>query len=274
VLSARVLSEGYACFSSERTGKRGRTMARFRKAARKTLNKMLAPAGFQLLRPGEKPHIKSFQPFHHTRKEAMKAGLSVGDYIDVKFHVPGATQATIDQLEALGIFNEKVRSVCEIGPGSGRYLEKVQRLCAPCSYHIYETDHEWSDWLVQTYHVTPHDADGTSLRDTISESVNLIHAHKVFVYLPFVVTCGYLNEMIRVTRSGGRMVFDIVSENCMPDATVEKWIASGVYYPCMMPREFVIDFFAKRQCSLQSSFFAPMMPGYSEYLVFAKEAAS
>ncbi len=249
-------------------------MARFRKAARKTFNSMLGLAGFQLLRPGERAHIKSFQPFRHTLKEALKAGLPVGSYIDAKFHVPGATQATIDQLAALGVFNGKVRSVCEIGPGSGRYLEKVERLCSPCSYHIYETDNEWSDWLARTYRVTPHDADGTSLRDTAGDSVDLIHAHKVFVYLPFVVTCGYFKEMIRVAHRGGQIVFDIVSENCMADAVVEKWIASGVYYPCIMPREFVIDFFTRRQCSLQSSFFAPMMPGQSEYLVFAKEAAS
>ena len=249
-------------------------MVRFRKTARKTLNTVLGRTGFQLLRPDERAHIKSFQPFRRTLEEATKAGLSVGDYIDRKFHVPGATQATIDQLVAVGVFSGNSRNVCEIGPGSGRYLEKVQRLCAPCSYHIYETDTEWSDWLVRTYQVTPHDADGTSLRDMASQSLDLVHAHKVFVYLPFIVTCGYLNEMICVTRSGGRMAFDIVSENCMADPTLEKWIASGVYYPCMMPREFVIDFFARRQCSLQSSFLAPMMPGQSEYLVFAKDAAS
>ena len=157
-------------------------------------------------------------------------------------------------------------------PGPDAILKKCSGCALPSSYQIYETDTEWCEWLARTYQVTPHNADGTSLHDTASESVDLVHAHKVFVYLPFIVTCGYLNEMIRVARSGGRMVFDIVSENCMEDSVLQKWIASGVYYPCIMPREFVLDFFAKRQCSLQSSFFAPMMPGKSEYLVFVKEA--
>lgn len=245
-------------------------MATLRKTARKTLNAILGLSGFQLVRPGERVHIKSFQPFRRTLKEARKAGLSVGDYIDLKFHVPGATQATIDHLVGFGILSPKIQSVCEIGPGTGRYLAKAQHLCAPCSYEIYETDNEWSDWLARTYHVTAHDADGTSLHDTASGSMGLVHAHKVFVYLPFVVTCQYFDEMIRVARSGGWIVFDIVSENCMPDTTIGKWIASRVYYPCMMPREFVIQFFARRQCSLRGSFFAPMMPGQSEYLVFVK----
>lgn len=213
----------------------------------------------------------SFQPLRQTLEAAKKAGLSVGDYIDRKYQVPGASQATIDQLEGFGIFNQKIHSVCEIGPGSGRYLEKVQRLCAPRSYEIYETDENWSDWLAQTYHVTAHDADGTNLRDTANGSIDLVHAHKVFVYLPFLATCRYLYEMIRVARSGGWIVFDIVSENCMDDASLEKWFASGNYYPCMMPREFVTGFFAKQKCSLRSTFLAPMMPGQSEYLVFFKE---
>jgi SAM-dependent methyltransferase len=210
----------------------------------------------------------SYQPFRRTLKEARKAGLSVGDYIDAKFHVPGATQSTIDQLAALGIFGANVQRVCEIGPGSGRYLDKVQRLCTPCSYEIYDTDKEWSDWLARTYHVLARDADGRSLHDTPGNSVGLVHAHKVFVYLPFVLTCHYFTEMIRVVRPGGQIVFDIVSESCMPDATLEKWIAGGIHYPCIMPREFVIDFFTRRRCILRSSFFAPMMPGQSEYLVF------
>jgi len=248
-------------------------MSTFRQSARKTLNSILGRAGFQLIRPGEQVHIRPFISFTRTLSEATKAGLSVGDYIDQTFHEPGATQSTIDQLAAFGVLNKDVQAVCEVGPGSGRYLEKVQRLCAPRSHEIYETDQEWSDWLVRSYHVTARQADGTSLRETVAGSVDLVHAHKVFVYLPFVVTCQYFGEMIRVSRNGGRIVFDIVSEDCMPDATVVKWIASRTYYRCMIPRSFVIDFFARRQCSLQQSFFAPMLPGQSEYLVFVKGGA-
>lgn len=245
-------------------------MTTFRKTARKMLNAILGLFGFQLLRPGERAHIKSFQPFGQTLKEARKAGLSVGDYIDLKFQVPGATQSTIERLTTFGIFGGKVQCVCEVGPGSGRYLEKVQRLCATSSYEIYETDKDWSDWLARTYHVKAHDADGATLRETATGSVDLVHAHKVFVYLPFVVTCQYFDEMIRVARRGGSIVFDIVSESCMGDDMIEKWIASKLYFPCMMPREFVVAFFARRQCSLRGSFHAPMMPGQSEYLVFVK----
>jgi Methyltransferase domain len=248
-------------------------MATLRKTAREILNATLRKYGFQLLRLGENVYILSFLPFKRTLKEARKAGLTVGNYIDGKFQVPGATQSTIDQLAKLGVFDGEVQRVCEVGPGSGRYLEQVQRLCAPRSYEIYETSREWSDWLVRSYYVTAHDADGTTLRDTATGSVDLVHAHKVYVYLPFVVTCRYFDEMIRIARPGGEIVFDIVSENCMADPTLEKWVASGIYYPCIMPREFVIQRFARRNCSLRASFLAPLMPGQSEYLVFEKQTS-
>jgi hypothetical protein len=241
------------------------------RTARKALNSVLGFAGFRLVRFGESDYVMAFQPFRRTINGAKKAGLSVGDYIDSRFQVRGATQDTIDRLASLGTFGENVRSTCEIGPGSGRYLEKVQRLCASSSYEIYETDLQWSDWLARTYHVAAREASGRSLRDTENDSIDLVHAHKVFVYLPLIVTCQYFAEMIRVTRPGGQIVFDIISEGCMADSTLEKWIASGLYFPCMMPREFTIAFFARQHCTLQASFFAPLVPGQSEYLIFAKD---
>ncbi len=239
-------------------------------AIRRELNNLLSHAGFQLLRPGERDHIRSYVPFKETRDGARKAGLSVGDYIDQKFHVPGATQSTIDQMVGLGILGPKIQSVCEIGPGTGRYLEKAQRSCAPCSYEIYETDREWSDWLSRTYRVTARVADGTTLRGTSSGSVDLVHAHKVFVYLPFAVTFQYFSEMIRVARPGAWIVFDIISEKCVSDWMIDQWIANRTYSRCMLPRDFVIAYFDKRQCFLHSSFLGPA-PWLSEYLVFIKD---
>lgn len=248
-------------------------MPGWKRKVRNTINHLLSPVGFELVRQGQGDYVKSFLPLNLTLKKASEAKLSLGDYIDTTYQRPGATQASIDELVELGILNNKVRSICEIGPGSGRYLEKVLRICTPETYEIYESAPEWSDWLEGQYRVRAHEADGRSLRQTASESVDLVHAHKVFVYLAAVVSFQYFSEMIRVTRPGGHIVFDIVSESCMDDATIEKWVARRSYYANMMPRDFVISFFARRRCSLNASFFAPLGAGQSEYLVFVNNGA-
>jgi len=119
--------------------------------------------------------------------------------------------------------------------------------------------------------VTSHEADGTSLRHTAAECVDLVHAHRVFPYLPFTFQCRYFMEMIRITRPEGWIVFDIMSEDCMSEILLEKWIASQRYDPCLMPHKFVTDLFVRRQCSLRWNFFIPFLPGQTEYLVFAKD---
>jgi len=240
---------------------------------RKALSAGLDVAGFELVPRGERDYRKSFLSLRKTLQEAKRAGLSVGDYVDLKHQVPGATQATVERMVEAGVFRPKINSVCEIGPGSGRYLEKILKQCTSCSYEIYETARDWSDWLGQTYPVTAHVADGRTLSQTPDQSVDLVHAHKVFVYLPVVVTCHYFNEMVRVARRGSRIVFDIFSEPCMTDPEMEKWVASDLFFPSMLPRDFVIEFFANRGASLQQSFLACMKPGQSEYLVFIKDTA-
>jgi hypothetical protein len=114
-------------------------MPTFRRTVRKALNAELIPAGYELLPKFQRDYIRSYQPLKQTLKMAKKEGLSVGDYLDKKFQLPGVTQSTVDQMASFGILNKDIKRVCEIGPGSGRYLEKVQRLCSPDSYEVYET---------------------------------------------------------------------------------------------------------------------------------------
>jgi Methyltransferase domain len=241
---------------------------------RRRMTAFLKDLGFKRAPRPEVNSVKSFLPLRQTLKAARVAGLSLGDYIDARYQFPGLTQQTIDRLATLGVFNIQIDRVCEIGPGSGRYLERVLQRCKPTSYEIYEPAREWSNWLAKTHRVIPRQCDGISLCDTRTASVDLVLAHRVFVYLAFIVTFQYFLEMIRVAKDGAYIAFDIISEPCMPDATIEKWAAAQVYHPCMIPRDMAIAFFARRRCSLHASFFIPSRLGLSEYLVFVKNQAS
>jgi hypothetical protein len=80
--------------------------------------------------------------------------------------------------------------------------------------------------------------------------------------------------MARVARTGGKIVFDIVTEECLDDATLKNWFATGSgyqHYPCLMPKQYTIDFLSRRGCAFVGSFFVPMEPGKTECMVFAKQ---
>lgn len=239
-----------------------------------SINPLLSLVGWQLVRRrGAFEDYRDYIPFGSTFAAATEAGLSVGDYIDTHFNVSGATQVTLERMRELGVFANPIERVCEIGPGSGRYLEKTLKACSPSYYEIYETSSDWGNWLVKKYDIVARPTDGKTLTYTPSSSIDLVQAHKVMPGQPSSIMCQYFEEMIRIVRVGGKIVFDIVTEDCFDDATLEAWITTGAgyqHYPCLIPKQFTIDFFQRRGCSFDGSFIVPMKPGKTECFVLTK----
>ena len=245
-----------------------------------TLVRVAARAAGRLLRPlrGGSPAAQSkdhdhaqYISFEETIAGAKAAGLSVGDFIDQHYNIAGATQRTIDEMAALGVFKEAIGAVCEIGPGSGRYLSRIVNVCRPGHYEIYETATAWANYLVNEYHVLYRTTNGRTLAETPTESVDLAQAHKVFVVTPFISTWSYLREMIRVTKRGGHIVFDIMTEPCVEPDSLDAWMGrSSGYYPSIFPRDFALEIFGCCGVTHVGSFFVPMRPGKTETFVFRK----
>jgi SAM-dependent methyltransferase len=243
------------------------------------VNRPLRRVGFEFTRyipRRELTEYRDFIPFGPTLAAAVAAGMPVGDYIDATHNRPGVTAETIDQLAGMEVLHPRLRRICEIGPGSGRYLEKTIAVCRPDYCEIYETAEEWRDYLVKRLGVVAQPTDGSTLARTPDASVDLVQAHKVFPGLSFLVSCCYFAEMARVVSPGGSVVFDIVTEECMDEETLQNWRkakAGYQLYPSLMPRAYALDFFARQGLTLRGSFIAPMMPGKTECLAFTKPTA-
>lgn len=205
-----------------------------------------------------------------TVLEAKKQNLSVCDYVERQWNQQGATQKVIDQIMKCGVFSIAPQNVLEIGAGTGRYTEKVIGLCNTQKYEIYETAKDWADWLSKKYDVITYDCDGKSLSFTRDKSIDILYAHGVFVYLPFLITMGYFKEIIRVMKDGGYVIFDIYSEVCMDEQTVERWLQSEHRYPCFLSAYYVCEYFKSHGHSVVRRFLNPYGMGFSEYLVFKK----
>lgn len=233
-------------------------------------NKVLRPLNVQLI-PGTSPDpaVKTFISARKTIAAARSAGLSVSTYID-RIHVArGATHAVVEEMLKVAGLSGKCEAVCEIGPGSGRFAEEVIAALQPDRYEIYETAQDWLPHLRGLPNVVVRDADGHGLGSTADASVDLVHAQKVFVYLPFYASAGYIAEMARVVRPGGTVAFDLVTEECMDESTVRAWTKDGtMYHP--FPKQWLLNFAGERRLTLAGSFFTPLPPGKAEVLVFHK----
>ena len=236
-------------------------------------NKFLRPLNVQLISgTSTDPAVATFLPARKTIAAARSAGLSVSAYID-NIHVqPGATAAVVREMLAIAGMSGKCETVCEIGAGSGRFAEEVIAALHPDRYEIYETARDWLPHLRKLPNAVLQDSDGHSLASTRDASVDLAHAQKVFVYLPFYASAGYIAEMARVVRPGGTVAFDALTEDCLDEATIRTWglRSWGIFQP--LPREWLLSFLAERYITLVGSFFTPLPPGKAEVLVFQKKA--
>jgi phospholipid N-methyltransferase len=236
----------------------------------KPLNEVLRPLHVQLVSGSSPdPAIQDFIPARKTIAAAQKAGLPVGTYIDQTFAEPGTTPNTVKAMLELADMHDKCETVCEIGPGSGRYAQEVIAALHPDAYEIYETARDWLPHLRKLPNAVIRDCDGHTLSQTRAASVDLVHAHKVFVYIPFYATAGYLQDMARVVRPGGAVAFDIITEACLDDKIIEAWTKRGTFYR-PVSRLWAVEFLQRRGLTLRGSYFAPLPPGTTELLVFRR----
>jgi hypothetical protein len=219
-----------------------------------------------------KPSARSsYVPAAEAVSAAKAAGLSVTEYVEQLWNQPGRSAAVMHKLAALGAVSASTKSIVEIGPGTGRYIGATLKLQTPNRYQIYETALDWRTWLASEYPIEACNADGRTLGQTPNHSADLIHAHGVFVYIPFLVTYRYFEEIVRVAAPHTFVAFDILSEPCLSDKTVADWLKAGDEYPCFLSKGYAIDFFAHRGFQEIHSFFMPYGAGRSEYLIFRRQ---
>ena len=137
--------------------------------AKSVVRKFLSQKGLAVIRVGDK---NSNQPSlqyiaaGQIVSAAERERLSVCDYVENLWGQQGGTQQVIDRMASCGVFEAENPVVLEIGPGTGRYLEKILTKLKPARYEIYESCTRLAEWLQSRYPVVLHEADGASLKQT------------------------------------------------------------------------------------------------------------
>jgi hypothetical protein len=239
--------------------------------AQEVINRALGPLGYQFITL-DIPHgqRKGYFDVKTIVQAAQDAGQTVCEFVERLADQRGATAKVVAEMKAAGL--QPCERVVEIGPGTGRYLERVAGMLCPKQYDIYEIDADWADWLVQTFSplVVRQPTDGRTLPGTPDDSCGLVHAHGVFVYLSLLEAYQYFVEMLRVCRPQGWIVFDFFKAESFDEAIITKWLAYEERYPVALMQQHIEQFFSNRGCELIREFDNKYGHGFSHYVVFQK----
>ena len=237
------------------------------------VNGLLGWFGIKVVRRGRAPTIGGRRMSDEAViRRARSRGLSPGEYLEELFDQQGRAERIIERVRRAGALSEAISAVCEIGPGSGLYIEKVLERVSPRRYEVYEIAQNRADYLGRRYPVVVQRADGETLSATATGSIDLVHAHGVFVTLPFLTNCSYFSEIARVMAPGGHVVFDVITDACLDPDSIDSWMATPLRYLSLHSHDHLTRYFAERGFSLIDEFAMPLLVhGTSRYFIFRRK---
>jgi len=233
------------------------------------VNSILAIGGIELRR--RPPPVTHYIPCVETVSAAKDAGLSVCDYVENLWNEKGTVAHVIKQMRNSGCFKD-CEIVCEIGPGTARYLEETLDEIDCQKYEFYELADDWASWIVKTHgpEVIRQPTDGYTLAATDNVSCDLVASHGVFTYLPMLRILEYIQECVRVMRIGGYVVFDCFTEEEFPPEMVNAGLSDSARYPVIIPAGVLHSYCDRIGLSCISEFQNKYGAGLSRYFIYRR----
>ncbi len=244
---------------------------KFTRMVKNVFNRLLNKVGFEIKRVTQERRGGGYIDAAQTINAAHGRGISVCEYVEELWDQSGCTDRVIDEMNNAGNLHQCDR-ICEIGPGTGRYLERVMHQVVPKQYDIYEIADDWASWLVQTYApaVVHQPTDGHTLLMTPDHSCGLVHAHGVFVYLSLLNAFEYILEMVRVCAVDGYVTFDFFSDEDFDIEVIKRWLNAKDRYPVILPYQTVLQFFTENGFNLVHEFDNKLGHSSSHYVIFQR----
>lgn len=224
-------------------------------------------AGLQI----KSKYVRSYVSCEKYIRRAKEAGLSLCDYSENRGGRKGFRDIVFQEISKY-VSPDYIKNVCEIGPGTGRYLEKVLEINPYIlNYYYYETAKDWREWLGENYNCIAREADGISLRQEKSGTIDFCHSHQVFIYLSMYCVLCYIREMIRVSSTNGIILFDYYNENSFNETKSGKLIRKKMNWPVIIPDALILSLLSDHNCEVIKNFGVKCYLGVSQYVLAQKK---
>jgi SAM-dependent methyltransferase len=172
---------------------------------------------------------------------ADRDGVSVADYVASLWGDAEKLETTLNSIRRAVTLQPAPR-ILEIGAGTGRFLVPLAEYYNASACEVYEPNRGWADYLASHHRVIDRPSNGRDLSATPDGSCDIVMANGVFVYLPAMVSLGYFIEMMRVANDSAFIVFDVFTET---EADVAHWTAARADFQVVLPRQAIIEVFAR-----------------------------
>jgi Methyltransferase domain len=156
--------------------------------------------------------------------QAVRSGLDVVEAFKEKFEI---TDTLLWKLLPNHLFETPPSHICEIGGAWGATIAHLTKRFQPALYHNYEPDRHYAEWTWRQFGAKRMPVDGETLSGTPDESMDLVIANNVLIFVPVIKTWSYLVEMRRVLRHGGVILFNAVISDQISEDGLKHYLETS-----------------------------------------------
>ncbi len=155
---------------------------------------------------------------------AKRRGFDLVDRLKNLYEV---TDALLYKLLPDEYFTLPPKRICEIGGAWGATIKHLSERFHPEEYENYEPDRHYAEWTAERFGAKKMPVDGETLRGTATDSVDLMIANNVLIFVPPIKVWSYLREMRRVTRKDGIILFNAVLSDELNEGDLDHYLATN-----------------------------------------------
>lgn len=127
------------------------------------------------------------------------------------------------------LFTNRPKRICEIGGAWGATIKHFAERFSPDIYYNFEPDRHYAQWAAERFGTVTMAVDGETLRGVADDSIDLVLANNVLIFVPPIKVWSYLREMRRVIRKNGLIFFNALLSDELTEQDLDMYL--NEYFP-------------------------------------------